>query len=301
MSTNPILIWSFDDTLYPKLELASIREITCITFCPYDENVLIGGSVTGQIIIWDLKNRLKRVEMEEILTENQLQNRKSINAFMNWTQIDNDKRIVYAVAISSAEHSQKAAITSMKWLNRKYFVANTGQLLESPKPDELYRHFVTSSLDGTVSFWDLDYVDTNETKVSALKMKYNLPDYMKEETSPYERLNNNIRPNYTIAYDRPISNFIFDEGIFRYQPIQSDANRKIVYRVRHNVIEVAQENLMNRFIVASLVGTISVFNCEGFLCKEGKPEYVKQVSSEFVQIKFHFFIQICNVENKNYM
>lgn len=277
MSTNPILIWSFDDTLYPKLELESIREVSVVSFCPYDENVLIGGSVTGQIILWDLKGRLERVETDECLTENQSHNRKLIRSFMNWTQIDDDKRIVQVAASSPADYSHKAAVTSIKWLNRKYYVASTGQLLESSKPNELFRHFVTASLDGTISFWDLDYVDTRDTKTSTTRKKYNLPDYMKEEISSYERLNNVIRPNYTIAYDRPISNFIFDEGLFQYTPMGNSANRELITRIEHSVSDVAQENLVNKFIVGSLVGTISSFICEGFLCKEGKPEYVRQV------------------------
>lgn len=277
MCTNPVLIWSFDDTLYPKLELESIREITALAFCPYDDNVLIGGCVTGQIVIWDLKGCLKRAEVEENLTESQAHNRKLILSFMSWTQLNDDKRIVRPAAISPPEHSHRGAITSIKWLNRKYYVATTGQMLESTKPNESYRHFVTSSLDGTVSFWDLDYVDTRETKSSMAKKKYTLPDYMKDETSAYEKLNNIIRPNYTIAYDRPISNFIFDEGIFRYAPKERVGNRKLATRIAHSVRDVVQENLINKFIVGSLVGTLSSFMCEGFLCKEGKPETVRQV------------------------
>lgn len=275
MSSNPVLIWSFDDPLHSKLELESIREVTCLSFCPYDENIIIGGSVTGQLLIWDLKGRLKKIETEEALTETQLMNRKLINSLMNWTKMDDDRKVVQPAAISPVDFSQKGAVTSIKWLNRNYFVAETGQLLESPKPNELYRHFVSSSLDGTVSFWDLNYVDPNESKKP--KKKYNLPDYMKEESSEYERLDNVIRPIYTIAYDRPISNFLFDEGIFRYIPATADKKRTISTRVGHILKEEVQENLVNKFIVSSLFGTISSFSCEGFLCKEGKPEFVKQV------------------------
>lgn len=279
MSTNPVLIWSFDDVLYPKLELESVREITTVSFCPYDENILIGGCITGQIVIWDLKGCLERVEIDEVLTENQAHNRKLILSFMNWTQLDDDKRIVKPVAISPAEYSHRAAITSIKWLNRKYYVAQTGQLLESTKPNETFRHFVSASLDGTISFWDLDYVDSRETKASTSKKKYTLPDYMKDETSPYEKLNNVIRPNYTLAYDRPIANMIFDEGIFRYTPVKRVANRKSSTRVAHSMREVLQENLVNKFIVGSLAGTLTSFMCEGFLCKDGKPEVVKQTET----------------------
>lgn len=39
---NPVLIWSFVDALKPKLILESYRATICSSFCPYDENLLIG-------------------------------------------------------------------------------------------------------------------------------------------------------------------------------------------------------------------------------------------------------------------
>jgi hypothetical protein len=71
IESNPVLLWSFDDPLYPKLELESIREISTISFCPYDGNIVIGGTDNGQVIIWDITDRLKKVETEELLTPEQ--------------------------------------------------------------------------------------------------------------------------------------------------------------------------------------------------------------------------------------
>jgi dynein intermediate chain 3, axonemal len=65
---NPVLVWSFDDMLKPKLELNSPREIISIKFCPYDGNVIIGGTINGQIIIWDIRDRLHKVEHIEVLS-----------------------------------------------------------------------------------------------------------------------------------------------------------------------------------------------------------------------------------------
>ncbi|KAF7283489.1 hypothetical protein GWI33_000387 [Rhynchophorus ferrugineus] len=47
---NPVLIWSIKDCLKPKLILESPREIQRLSFCKFDENVLIGGCRNGQII-----------------------------------------------------------------------------------------------------------------------------------------------------------------------------------------------------------------------------------------------------------
>ena len=67
LENNPVIVWSFDDTLYPKLELEALREVTCISFCPYDGNLVIGGTKNGQLIIWDITDRIRVVETEEWL------------------------------------------------------------------------------------------------------------------------------------------------------------------------------------------------------------------------------------------
>lgn len=68
LETNPVLIWDFEDTLYPKLELDALREISVISFCPYDGNIIVGGTTNGQLIIWDIRDRLQNVDVEELLT-----------------------------------------------------------------------------------------------------------------------------------------------------------------------------------------------------------------------------------------
>lgn len=48
---NQVLIWSFNDCLTPKLILECTREVTAISICPFDGNVIIGGCTSGQVQI----------------------------------------------------------------------------------------------------------------------------------------------------------------------------------------------------------------------------------------------------------
>ena len=109
MQSNPVLLWSFDDTLYPKLVLESPREVTFLSFCPYDGNLLIGGLITGQLIIWDLKNCLHRIENPDELTDKQEKNREKLYSFMKWSKfVENlQKNVVRPAAISHYELSHK--------------------------------------------------------------------------------------------------------------------------------------------------------------------------------------------------
>lgn len=223
MLANPVLLWSFNDTLYPKLILESPREVTFLSFCPYDANILIGGLITGQLIIWDLKNCLHRIEHPVELTDKQKKNRERMYSFMRWsTCVDTNfqRNIVQPAAISHYELSHKKLITCIKWLNRKHSVASSGLIQESIKPNELFRQFVTASLDGTILFWDLDFTNNDlapsEIKRAETKRKLSWRSVSDEPVSPYEQLNGLFRPIYAATCDQPISSLIIDEGLFRF-------------------------------------------------------------------------------------
>lgn len=216
VSSSPVLLWSFNDNLYPKLVLDSPREVTYLSFCPYDENVLLGSLITGQFVIWDLKDRLLQVENPEVLTENQEKNRKRMNSLIKWSKLltNQPQNIVPIAAITPKESSHLKKITSIKWLNRKHSIASTGLVQES-KPNEIFRHFVTASIDGSISFWDLDFINPNEAKKVDLKRKSIVFESDSQYVSPYRKLSEVIQPIYTIACGLSVTNLIFDDGHFR--------------------------------------------------------------------------------------
>ena len=59
-----ILILNFEDSqiIHLKYALQSPVEISCIEFHPENAKVLIGGSINGQLIIWDLGSTEHRIE-----------------------------------------------------------------------------------------------------------------------------------------------------------------------------------------------------------------------------------------------
>lgn len=222
MHANPVLLWSFVDSLYPKLVLETPREVTFLSFCPYDANLLIGGLITGQLIIWDLKNCLHRVEHPEELSDKQEKNRNKMHSFMTWSKFTDNlqQNVIHPAAVSHYELSHKKLITSIKWLNRKHNVATTGLIQESIKPNEQFRQFVTASLDGNVLFWDLDFVNSDlapkEIKRTDTKKKLSIRTVPEKCISPYDKLNGVFCPIYAATCEQPISSLIFDEGLFRF-------------------------------------------------------------------------------------
>lgn len=216
LSPNPILLWSFDDHLNPKLELETPREVTHISFCPYDENVVIGGTINGQLIIWDLKDRLKKVETEEVLTLAQLKYRLSMRRFLSWTKETNQDQIIRPTAFSSLELSQKCAITAIKWFNQRHFVATTGVVRESESPDAKNRFFATASIDGTIAFWDLSFSYATEIKKMQTKNKMKkLPEFMAKDESEYAKLNGLFHPLFMMVHSQPVTSIIMEHGLYK--------------------------------------------------------------------------------------
>lgn len=268
---NPVIVWSFDDPLYPKLELEAIREITCISFCPYNGNLILGGTVNGQIIIWDISNRLQKIEAEEMLTPEQLKNRAEIREFMNWSRLDDSNKIVLPAATSSIERSHDRAITSIKWMATNYQCTSKGLLKEDREHGTQYRQFVTTSLDGMVCFWSLDYTIPTEEAAKIVKVvhKINLPEELKQEASPFNAIDQMFHPHFKLVLPQPILSFTFNEGEFRYEPLAKVTSGDIAQRIPHKVTPVRKEWFNPKMVIGTSIGEMIMCSWEGHDFSQG--------------------------------
>lgn len=57
-SKSLILFWNYEDmhAIDPLLILTSPLEILTFEFNPKDPNIIVAGTINGQILLWDLKN-----------------------------------------------------------------------------------------------------------------------------------------------------------------------------------------------------------------------------------------------------
>lgn len=262
---NPVLVWSFDDPLYAKLELEAIREISCISFCPYDGNIILGGTVNGQIIIWDISNRLAKVEAEEMLTPDQLRTRSEIREFMSWGMLDDTNKIVLPAAISFIDKSHESAITSIKWMATNFQCTSKGLLKQDREKNTQYRQFVTTSIDGNICFWTLDWTLGSDEAAKIVKVvhKVNLPDELKEESSPFKAIDQLFCPHFKLVINRPILSFTFNEGDFLHEPITKTVKADIAQRIQHIVKPVKKESFNPKMVIGTNTGEMILLSWEG--------------------------------------
>ncbi|CAH0605630.1 unnamed protein product [Chrysodeixis includens] len=197
---NPVMIWSHIDSLIPKLYLESPREVKVLSFCPFDENILVGGLVNGQIIVWDLTNKLDNVEKIEVLSETREKYRIAMNAHMTWMKTVQDRAVVNATALSNLMTSHYGPVTAIKWVSPNLVITPTGKTtpITSFKKSLI---FISGSEDGNILIWNLSA--DNLTFVEGKKIKKSKrvprrPSGLLIDVSPLKILDRILQPTYKV-------------------------------------------------------------------------------------------------------
>ncbi|XP_058056416.1 dynein axonemal intermediate chain 3-like [Anopheles bellator] len=268
----PVLIWSFTNSLVPLLKLKSIREVTAVSFCPYDGDLLIGGLTNGQITLWDLKGEIARVEAAQTSSS---EHRGGILQLMEQPAEHEIDRSVTPAAVSSLEHSPRGAISAIKWLPRNYFCTPTGHLKVAQ--EKRHRFLMTSSLDGSVCFWDLNFSSpTLQKMVAAATAK---SSQMVDQTI-YQRVDNLFFPVFKIICQTSIVCMVVDEAIYHSTPLETSSD--LIKRVAHH-LEAIPVECTNRVILGTHTGQIVEGFWEGYEFDQGV-----LVNDETLQVTHNF-------------
>ncbi|XP_076976534.1 dynein axonemal intermediate chain 3 isoform X2 [Tamandua tetradactyla] len=147
-----ILFWSFSDPIHPQLMLESPDDIFCFKFCPTDPNIIAGGCINGQIVLWDIAAHADRIEN---VKAGGSRSKKITLKPMFLLEPDSNKETMYIrhCAVSSIENGHRKVITDIHWLSDTFEINRMGSVFEnrSGKCCQL----VTCSADCTICFWDI--------------------------------------------------------------------------------------------------------------------------------------------------
>ncbi|KAJ3009435.1 WD repeat-containing protein 63 [Thoreauomyces humboldtii] len=166
-----ILLWSFSDPIHPQLILEAPEDIQCFRFNPHDPNIIAGGCITGQIVLWDISDYQDKLETSRKSGNGSSDEPLSASASgaaataaaasaatATSSSTDDDRErvaetpVVPYVAVSSIEQSHRGAITDLEWLPRHMELGHNGEPAENGQNG--HRELVTCSTDGQVAFWD---------------------------------------------------------------------------------------------------------------------------------------------------
>ncbi|XP_011503616.1 PREDICTED: WD repeat-containing protein 63-like [Ceratosolen solmsi marchali] len=207
---SQVLLWSFDDCLKPKLILESKREVTTVSFCPTNGNIIVGGCINGQIVIWDITGKIEEVEMIIVQTSAQAKYQTFMKSLSTWMKEARSSSILRPTATSSLQLSQKGPITKIKWLSPYNKLDDRGILHELPEnTDEknLSLQFISSCEDGSIAFWDLNWrpsTDQRKKKENKERKKNTKkPQSLIQSISPFKILDVIFKPLYLLIVQNP--------------------------------------------------------------------------------------------------
>ncbi|XP_043376228.1 dynein axonemal intermediate chain 3 isoform X3 [Dermochelys coriacea] len=150
---SPILFWSFSDPIHPQLMLECPEDIYCFEFCPSDPNIIAGGCMNGQVVLWDISEY--EVKLQNAKTGAGGSKNAAVNmpTFIQAQQSDKEPHFVRYCAVSSIEYGHKTVITDIHWLPDYFEVNRMGIAFENRTG--VCVQLVTCSPDCSILFWDL--------------------------------------------------------------------------------------------------------------------------------------------------
>ena len=142
-NTSHLLIWDFRQLVKPTAVLKCNNEILAFRFNRNNQNLVIGGCITGQVVLWDIT---------AVLASQQKKGR-------NNQDDDNDKKNapIGPILTSSIDHSHKKPVSDIMWLPANTQINYRGQLVSEEHLDGQQYQFVTISGDGIILVWDTRY------------------------------------------------------------------------------------------------------------------------------------------------
>ena len=153
MTPSLILIWSFADPIHPLLMLEGPDDILCFEFNPSDPNIVCGGCINGQIVLWDISKYEDRLKNHR--TQSQGSQPKANLANMP-SFFDTDSHelspIIRYCAVSNIESSHKMSISDIQWVPDHMEIGRMGVVIENKTG--FCNQLITCSSDGSVIFWD---------------------------------------------------------------------------------------------------------------------------------------------------
>ncbi|KZC15061.1 WD repeat-containing protein 63 [Dufourea novaeangliae] len=255
---NYVLVWSFNDSLTPKLILECTREVTTV-------------------VVWHIPGKIEQIETVIVKTPAQVKHKLAIRHLTTWLRQISGTCTIRPTAMSSLKDSQRGTITHISWLPPYNKVDENGIISSLPEDvaeDELTVQFLTASDDGTIAFWDLKRQKLKSDKHRIAKKKWPLkrPATMKA-ASPYKHLDRIFQPHYLLIVQHPdisrrvrittLSIFVptFEKKRVDLVPPAKDIT---VRRFFKNIVEKPDYEMLPRICVGTVEGDFGCVEWKGF-------------------------------------
>lgn len=135
-----VVIWNFNDPIYPQIILEAPFDVMCLRFNPTQPSIIAGGLINGQVILWNLE--MIHHQAQRVANENEKDgNIREQIPRLTWKYL------------STIEASHGRCVTDVQWIpDCKEVVANGS--LRATKDNQTYQ-FASVAGDGKMHIWDI--------------------------------------------------------------------------------------------------------------------------------------------------
>ena len=153
--TSYILLWDFRLLVKPLILMQSHHEIFTFRFNRIDQNLVAGGCITGQVVLWETSSAIAAAQKKN--------NRGSSTSSMgngSSSGIDAEEEELLSMPVvpkyvSHVDHSHKRCVADLFWLPPNTQINYKGQLVGEEHLDGKSYQFVTIAGDGLIMVWDI--------------------------------------------------------------------------------------------------------------------------------------------------
>ncbi|XP_065219338.1 uncharacterized protein mmm isoform X2 [Planococcus citri] len=149
---SSVLLWNCDNDLTPQLELYNVHDVHVIKFYPLDGNFLAGGSRSGQLVIWDIRDDIETSKWPHKQLDQHNLDAEFMENLPHWEADQHKCPLVHPAAISVRNISHVDRVTDIEWMHPSVKLSSTGAIT---KTDSDSRQILTASLDGSMKVWEL--------------------------------------------------------------------------------------------------------------------------------------------------
>jgi len=144
-----ILIWDFIDFSSPQFVLKSPQDIFTFRFNPSTPQIVVGGTITGQILLWDISSAIDATVSKR-------------NKGVKGKEEEQKIPPIVPKFSSSIDVSHRKTVAELSWLPPSTQINSRGQLLSSEHLTGSTNQFVTIAGDGQVLIWDIRFEEIAE-------------------------------------------------------------------------------------------------------------------------------------------
>ncbi|NXD38900.1 WDR63 protein, partial [Copsychus sechellarum] len=173
-----ILLWSFFDPMCLQLVLKAPEDICCFQFSPSDPNIIAGGCVDGQVVLWDISKHETKLQSTVPVAEETTDSAEGepraaagvieviagLMAAERFQQSSIEPPLVRHCAASSMPYTHTKPATDVHWLPCNSEDNQKGGTSDHRGENNL--QLVTCSPDCSVLFWDIPSIEHRENFLS---------------------------------------------------------------------------------------------------------------------------------------